>query len=93
MVVFGDNLNDLSMFQVADERYAVANAVQELKEIATGVIESNDNDGVARWLKENRYENQNRISGGKMTATLYHTQRMLPLNMLRCPSQSVYTIQ
>jgi len=53
MVVFGDNLNDLSMFQVADERYAVANAVQELKEIATGLIESNDNDGVARWLKEN----------------------------------------
>ena len=53
MVVFGDNINDLSMFQVADERYAVANAVQELKDIATGVIESNDNDGVARWLKEN----------------------------------------
>ena len=53
MVVFGDNLNDLSMFQVADERYAVANAVQELKDIANGVIESNDDDGVARWLEAN----------------------------------------
>ena len=53
MVVFGDNLNDLSMFQVADESYAVANAVQELKDIALGVIESNDKDGVARWLEAN----------------------------------------
>ncbi|MCI9078719.1 MAG: HAD-IIB family hydrolase [Lachnospiraceae bacterium] len=51
VVVFGDGKNDISMFEIADESYAVANAVQELKEIATGVIESNDDDGVAKWLE------------------------------------------
>ena len=53
LVVFGDGRNDLSLFSVADESYAMENAVPELKEIATGVIDSNDNDGVARWLEDN----------------------------------------
>ena len=53
LVVFGDNLNDISMFSVADECYATSNAVPELKEIATAVIDSNDDDGVARWLEKN----------------------------------------
>ncbi len=50
IVAFGDGLNDLPMFEIADECYAVANAVDELKAIATGVIESNNEDGVAKWL-------------------------------------------
>ena len=50
LVVFGDERNDLSMFEVADEKYAMSNAVPELKEIATAVIDSNDNDGVANWI-------------------------------------------
>ena len=41
------------MFQAADESYAVANAHEELKKIATDVILSNDEDGVAQWLEEN----------------------------------------
>lgn len=53
LVVFGDGKNDVDMFQLADEAYAVANAVDELKRIATGVIGSNDDDGVAKWLQEN----------------------------------------
>ena len=52
VVSFGDALNDIPMFQVSDECYAVENAAEELKKIATGVIGSNDADGVARWLKE-----------------------------------------
>lgn len=52
VVAFGDAINDIPMFQVADECYAVANAVDELKELATGIIDSNDVDGVAKWLKE-----------------------------------------
>lgn len=52
VVVFGDGKNDIELFQMADESYAVANAVQELKDIATDVIMSNDNDGVAKWLAE-----------------------------------------
>lgn len=51
VVVFGDQMNDIDMFKIADECYAVKNAIDELKELATGVIESNDDDGVAKWLK------------------------------------------
>lgn len=51
VIVFGDSANDISMFQMADEAYATPNAIDELKEIATGIIESNNADGVAKWLK------------------------------------------
>lgn len=50
VVCFGDGVNDISLFQAADECYAVENAVDELKQIATGVIGSNEDNGVARWL-------------------------------------------
>ena len=53
VVCFGDGKNDLSLFAAADESYAVANAVEELKQAATAVIGGNDEDGVARWLMEN----------------------------------------
>ena len=52
LVVFGDGKNDLDMFEIADEGYAVANADEELKKKAAGIIRSNDEDGVARWLEE-----------------------------------------
>ena len=51
IVCFGDNLNDLPMFRVADECYAVANARPELKAAATGVIGSNVEMGVPRFLR------------------------------------------
>lgn len=50
LVVFGDNLNDLSMFAAADQSYAVANAHAEVLSAATGIIGSNDDDAVPRWL-------------------------------------------
>ena len=53
LIVFGDGKNDIDMFQIADESYAVANAHEELKKHATAVILSNDEDGVARWLEVN----------------------------------------
>ena len=52
LIVFGDGKNDIDMFQMADERYAVANAHDDLKEYATEIILSNDEDGVARRLEE-----------------------------------------
>ncbi|MDD6466759.1 MAG: HAD family hydrolase [Erysipelotrichaceae bacterium] len=52
LVVFEDGKNDIDMFELADEGYAVSNAHEQLKEIASGVILSNDEDGVAKWLKE-----------------------------------------
>ena len=50
VVSFGDAINDLPMFEISDECYAVENAVEELKAAATGIIGSNEDDGVARWL-------------------------------------------
>lgn len=51
VIVFGDSANDISMFRMADEAYATKNAIDELKEIATGIIENNNADGVAKWLE------------------------------------------
>lgn len=53
VVVFGDGKNDIDMFEIADECYAVENAVPELKERATAVIGGHDEDGVAKWLEAN----------------------------------------
>ncbi len=53
VVAFGDGMNDREMFAMADECYAVENAVWELKFIATAVIAGNDQDGVAKWLEQN----------------------------------------
>ena len=50
IVSFGDAINDIPMFRISDECYAVENAVDDLKKMATAVIESNNNDGVANWL-------------------------------------------
>lgn len=52
VIAFGDGINDLEMFEIADESYAMENAVPELKAIATKVIGSNDMDGVAYWLSK-----------------------------------------
>lgn len=53
IVAFGDNLNDLPLFSVADKKYAVRNAVEALKAQATAVIGSNEEDGVAEFLRTN----------------------------------------
>lgn len=53
LVAFGDGVNDIELFRAADEAYAVENAADELKAAATGIIGSNDSDGVARWLLKN----------------------------------------
>ncbi|HEX3043753.1 MAG TPA: HAD family hydrolase [Bacillota bacterium] len=52
IIGFGDNLNDLPLFKACDESYAVAGAVEQLKEKATAVIGANHEDGVARFLVE-----------------------------------------
>ena len=50
IVAFGDGVNDIPLFDAADEGHAVANASDALKAHATDIIASNDEDGVARWL-------------------------------------------
>ncbi|WP_158289263.1 HAD family hydrolase [Paenibacillus flagellatus] len=52
VVCFGDNLNDLPMFEIADEAYAMANAHEAVKQAASGVLASNAEHGVARFLRQ-----------------------------------------
>ncbi|MDR1564669.1 MAG: HAD family hydrolase [Oscillospiraceae bacterium] len=52
VVSFGDNLNDLPMFEASDECYAVENAKPEVKQKATGIIGANTQDGVAKFIEQ-----------------------------------------
>ena len=52
VVAFGDNLNDLPMFEQADVKVAVGNARDEVKAAADYIIGDNKSDGVAEWLAE-----------------------------------------
>jgi len=50
--VFGDNLNDIGMFNLAHTSVAVANAHEDVKKIATFISEYNNNeDAVAKYLR------------------------------------------
>lgn len=50
IVVFGDNLNDLPMMQVADVAVAVGNAIDPVREAADVIIGDHDSDAVARFI-------------------------------------------
>lgn len=50
IVVFGDNLNDIPMMEIATESYAVDNALPEIKAIATATIDSNLTGAVPRHI-------------------------------------------
>lgn len=52
VVVFGDNLNDLPMFHIADLAVAVENAQPALKEAADIVIGPNYDNAVARFIEQ-----------------------------------------
>ena len=54
LVCFGDNLNDISMIRAADVGVAVENACDDLKKLADVIIDSNNNDGVAKYIDRQR---------------------------------------
>ena len=54
LVAFGDAMNDLPLFAVADESCAVANAQESVLAAASRVIGSNEEDGVAKYLLEEK---------------------------------------
>lgn len=56
LITFGDNLNDLSMFEISDESYAMASGNAVVKPKATGIIGSNDEDSVAKYIKNKRMQ-------------------------------------
>ena len=47
VMVFGDDFNDVGLFQISGFPVAMENAIIELKNCAAHVTDSNDNDGVA----------------------------------------------
>jgi 5-amino-6-(5-phospho-D-ribitylamino)uracil phosphatase len=52
IICFGDGDNDLSMFALANESYAPANASDEIRKSASAVIGHNHKDGIAHFLRE-----------------------------------------
>lgn len=54
VVAFGDNYNDISLFEAADISVAVSNAVPELKAAADFIVPNHDFCGVARFIAQNR---------------------------------------
>lgn len=50
LVCFGDNINDLPMFAVADASYATANANRAVRAAASGVIGASDDDAVVHRI-------------------------------------------
>ena len=53
IVVFGDDANDVEMLRECGIGVAVGNAIDEAKAIADHICDTNDNDGIAKWIKEN----------------------------------------
>lgn len=54
VVAFGDSENDLAMLEAADTAVAMGNATAQVKAAADLVTNSNDEDGIARALKQLR---------------------------------------
>jgi len=52
LIVFGDGLNDIGMFKLADTSIALGNAENELKELATYVTSPVYEDGIYKACKE-----------------------------------------
>jgi hydroxymethylpyrimidine pyrophosphatase-like HAD family hydrolase len=51
VVGFGDNLNDLPLYAACDVRVAVENAKDEVKNAADFICDTNENDGVVKWIE------------------------------------------
>ena len=56
VVGFGDNLNDLPLFEACDVKVAVQNANPKVKADADYICEANDKDGVVKWIAEDLRE-------------------------------------
>ena len=52
ITVFGDQANDKEMFDLAGTKVAVENANDKLKAMADIIVQSNDQDGVAKYLEQ-----------------------------------------
>ncbi|MCL1819325.1 MAG: HAD family hydrolase [Oscillospiraceae bacterium] len=53
IAVFGDDMNDIDMLEYAGAGVAMGNALDEVKTAAGYICDTNENDGLAKWLEEN----------------------------------------
>lgn len=53
IIAFGDDYNDVEMIQKCGVGVAVKNAVADVKEAADFICDSNDDDGVAKFIENN----------------------------------------
>ena len=51
-VALGDSYNDLSMFEVVGHSVAMGNAPEDIKRIVDEVTDTNNEDGVAKFLEK-----------------------------------------
>ncbi len=56
IAAFGDDINDLGMIKHCGQGIAVSNAIKEILECASHITGSNDEDGVAAYIRENFLE-------------------------------------
>ena len=52
IAAFGDDLNDIDMLQNCGVGVAMGNAIDEVKAVADYICDTNENDGVAKWIEE-----------------------------------------
>lgn len=52
VIAFGDDLNDLGMLKLSGTSVAVSNAIDAVKDVCDDVTDSNDCDGVAKFLDQ-----------------------------------------
>lgn len=53
IIAFGDDLVDIGMLQLCGKGIAMGNALEEVKRAADVTIGTNDDDGIAEYLREN----------------------------------------
>ena len=53
IAAFGDDLNDIDLLNHVGISIAMENALYNVKAAADHICDTNDNDGVAKWLEEN----------------------------------------
>lgn len=49
-VCFGDSVNDVDMFNVCEIKVAMGNALDEIKDMASYITDTNDNEGISKFF-------------------------------------------
>lgn len=58
MISFGDDYSDIGMLKLCGKGIAMGNAIEEVKQVASDITLTNDEDGVAIYLEKNILKNE-----------------------------------